>query len=90
MPSGVLGGGTIRRMPSKVPFSELSPPGKAVTAVLIALSLLLVVTAERDLQHRPAQQIRGRKLLWRLASLNALGAVGYLRFGRRAPADSAR
>lgn len=38
---------------------------------------------ERDIQRRPADQVRGSKTLWRLVCLNALGAAGYLRWGRR-------
>jgi hypothetical protein len=54
----------------------------AAFAVLVA-SLGLVTVAERDIQHRPAERIHGSKLRWRLICLNALGAVGYLRWGRR-------
>jgi hypothetical protein len=50
---------------------------------LIVLSLGLVTAAERDIQRRPADQVHGSKLFWRLACLNALGAVGYFRWGRR-------
>ena len=52
-------------------------------AGLLALSLAIVITAERDLYYRPDDEIRGEKRLWRLASLNALGALAYLRWGRR-------
>jgi hypothetical protein len=38
---------------------------------------------ECDIQRRPADQVRGSKTLWRLVCLNALGATGYLRWGRR-------
>jgi hypothetical protein len=55
------------------------------TAALISMSLGLVAAAERDIQLRPADQVRGSKLLWRLICLNALGAVGYFRWGRRSP-----
>jgi hypothetical protein len=55
-----------------------------VIIALLAISLGLVCTAERDLQRRPADQVRGRKPLWRLICLNALGAVVYLRWGRSA------
>jgi len=73
---------------SKKKFSEYSPPQQLLLAVLILLSLLLVGAAERDLQHRPAEQVRGRKLIWRLLCLNALGSATYLRWGRRAAAES--
>jgi hypothetical protein len=55
-------------------------PSIAVT--LIALSLVVVITAQRDVHRRPKSQIRGPKLIWRLANLNALGALGYLVWGR--------
>ena len=58
-------------------------PGKAATIALGAVSVALIAFAERDLQRRPARQIRGPRLLWRLVSLNAVGALGYLRWGRR-------
>jgi hypothetical protein len=51
---------------------------------ILVVSLVMVAAVERDIQRRPADQIRGRKSLWRLVSLNALGAAGYLRWGRRA------
>ena len=50
---------------------------------MLVVSLGLVTAAERDIQRRPADQVRGSRLLWRLICLNALGAVGYLRWGRR-------
>ena len=65
-------------------FKERSPAQRSLTFVLIAVALGLVAAAERDIQRRPANEMRGSKLLWRLLCLNALGAVGYLRWGRRA------
>ncbi len=64
-------------------FSERSPAEKAMLGVLMVVSLGIVGLAERDLQRRPAPQVRGSKLIWRLASLNALGALAYLGLGRR-------
>jgi hypothetical protein len=60
------------------------PVQRFSTVVLIVVSLGLVATAEYDIQRRPADQVRGSKLLWRFVCLNALGAVGYMRLGRRA------
>lgn len=65
-------------------FKEYSPAKRSWVLALTAVSLALVATAERDIQRRPADQVHGSKLLWRLICLNALGAVGYLRWGRRA------
>jgi hypothetical protein len=59
------------------------PGGRLAARVAIAVSLVLVVTAQRDLHRRPATDIRGDKRIWRLVCLNALGAVGYLLWGRR-------
>jgi len=67
----------------KKSFKDLSPPQQALALVVLAISLVLVGTAERDLQQRPADQVRGEKWLWRLVCLNALGAVTYLSWGRR-------
>ncbi len=50
--------------------------------VLILFSVIAVIAAERDLHRRPATQIRGSNSIWRLANLNALGALAYLAWGR--------
>ncbi len=62
-----------------------SPGQRLVAAVLIAVSLALVTVAERDLHRRPDAEVRGDKRLWRLVCLNAIGAVGYLLWGRQRP-----
>jgi len=64
-------------------FTRLSPARRSSVLALIAVSLGLVAAAERDIQRRPAADVRGSKLLWRLVCLNALGAAGYLRWGHR-------
>jgi hypothetical protein len=64
-------------------FKQRSPAQRSLTFVLIAVALGLVAAAERDIQQRPADQVRGSKLLWRLVCLNAVGSVGYLRWGRQ-------
>jgi hypothetical protein len=63
--------------------SPQSPEQRSLAAVLIAVSLGLVAVAERDLHRRPDTQVRGDKRLWRVVCLNAVGAVGYLLWGRR-------
>ncbi|MGH2902771.1 MAG: hypothetical protein ACRDK7_04200 [Solirubrobacteraceae bacterium] len=67
-------------------FKERSPKHPLPTIVLIAISLGVVTTAERDIQRRPDDRVRGNKWLWRLISLNALGAAAYFRWGRLTPA----
>jgi len=69
-------------------FKDLSPPQRLVALGLAAVSLGVVTAAERDLQRRPAGQVRGDKWLWRLVCLNALGALAYFRWGRRQTAPS--
>ena len=64
-------------------FKAQSAARRSLVMVLIAVSLVLVAAAERDLERRPAADVRGSKLLWRLICLNALGAASYLRWGRR-------
>ena len=64
-------------------FKDLSPAGRLWASALIAISLGLVITAERDIQRRAAAQVRGRKSIWHLLCLNALGAASYFWWGRR-------
>jgi hypothetical protein len=63
-------------------YKELSPARRSVAAVLFVVSLAIVAVAERDIQCRPDSRIRGKRTVWRLVSLNALGALIYLRWGR--------
>jgi hypothetical protein len=56
---------------------------------LMALSLATVALAQRDIHRRSSDEVRGSKLLWRLVSLNALGALAYFKWGRGAPAADA-
>jgi hypothetical protein len=65
-------------------FKGLSPARRSSVLVLILVGLGLVAVAERDIQRRPAAEMRGSKLLWRLACLNVLGVASYFVWGRRA------
>jgi hypothetical protein len=58
-------------------------------AGLMAFSLAIVALAQRDIHHRTSNEVRGSKLLWRLVSLNALGAIAYFKWGRSAAAADA-
>ena len=77
-----------KRKARKKTWKELSPTAKfgTITAAVVQLSLL--VAAQRDISHRPAEQIRGSKTLWRLATLiNFVGPGSYFTFGvKRGPA----
>ncbi len=62
---------------------------KSIAASLIVASVVIVGVAERDVHSRPGQEIRVSKRIWRLVSLNAIGALAYLMTGRsRQPAPS--
>ncbi len=69
-------------MPKKR-YSELGGAGKAAVLVVTAISLVIIGTAQRDIQARDEDEVRGNRALWRVVCLNALGAIAYLRFGRR-------
>ncbi len=65
------------------------PPAQQVVLVIVGLlSLGVVALAERDIQRRPTERVRGPKLVWRIASTNALGALAYFGAGRRQPKRS--
>jgi hypothetical protein len=68
---------------SKKKFSAHSPARQRWIVVVLLVSLGLIAAGERDIQRRPADQVRGSKLLWRFVCLNALGALSYFRWGRR-------
>jgi hypothetical protein len=63
-------------------FNELSPARRTIAIAVFAVSLGIVAAAQRDIQRRVDSEIRGNRLVWRLVSLNALGALAYLRWGR--------
>jgi hypothetical protein len=67
---------------TKKPFKERSPREQAQIVGYLVLSLVVVSLAQNDLRRRPASQIRGSKTIWRIVSLNALGALIYLVWGR--------
>lgn len=54
-----------------------------IVFILIGHALIATVTW-RDIQRRPAEEVRGSKTLWRtLSAVNTLGSVGYWLVGRR-------
>jgi hypothetical protein len=64
-------------------FRDRSPIEKALIIMATLVSLAIVGFAELDIHGRTDRETRGPKIAWRLASLNALGAIVYLRIGRR-------
>lgn len=65
-------------------MAEQGRPNKLVYVAIGAVHLTAVTLTWRDLGRRPAEQVRGKKVVWRIASaLNTLGSVAYWVFGRR-------
>ena len=65
-------------------YQRLSPTARRVVWVLLAVEVVLITAAERDIQRRPPEGIRGPKLLWRaVATQNVIGPAAYFGFGRR-------
>jgi hypothetical protein len=63
---------------------RLSRGQRAALLTLGALELSAKLAAARDIKRRPAEQIRGSKLFWRMAlAVNTLGPLGYFVLGRR-------
>jgi hypothetical protein len=61
---------------------------KRILSVALVIHLIMVTLTWRDLSRRPAAAVRGKKRMWRLASLlNTSGSVTYWLFGRRALSD---
>jgi hypothetical protein len=72
-------------------YRGLSPAARRAVWALLAAEMVLVAATERDIQRRPADQIRGPKLLWRiLATQNVVGPAAYFGLGRRRGAGSTR
>jgi hypothetical protein len=65
-------------------YRRLSPAARRATWVLLALETVLIVAAERDIQRRPANRIRGPKLVWRaIATQNFIGPAAYYGLARK-------
>jgi hypothetical protein len=56
-----------------------------VLVVTVLVWAVLAPLVWRDLQRRDAEDVRGPKWLWRLASTNLTGIVAYALIGRRGP-----
>lgn len=73
---------------TKRSFSELSRRTQTIIVSTGVLELALLIAAQADLTRRPAHQVRGSKLGWRLLTfINVVGPIAYFRWGRR-PAGS--
>lgn len=65
---------------------ERRRPNKLVLVLVGVVHLALTTLTWRDLNRRPANEIRGSKLLWRILSgANTGGSLAYILVGRRRP-----
>jgi hypothetical protein len=65
-------------------YGGLGPTTRRVVWALLAVEVAVIAAVERDIHRRPAEQIRGPKLLWRVvATQNVVGPAAYLGLGRR-------
>lgn len=65
-------------------YRGLSPVAQCVLWVLLAVEAILIAATERDIHRRPAQNIRGPKLVWRvIATQNVIGPAAYFGLGRK-------
>jgi hypothetical protein len=65
-------------------YNRLSPAARGAVWALLAFEVVLIAFTQRDIQRRPAERVRGTKLLWRaVATQNVIGPAAYFGFGRR-------
>ncbi len=65
-------------------WKDLSPRQRWGIVLAGAAQLALLIAALLDIYRRPAEEIRGSKKLWALASfVNFVGPLAYFLFGHR-------
>lgn len=73
-----------KEMSNRKKWKDMPPQARFGTLVVAAFQLTLLIAAQRDISRRPAEQIRGSKIMWRLVSfLNFVGPGSYFAFGRK-------
>jgi hypothetical protein len=69
---------------SKRSWSDLTSGQRRAAIIAGVVEAVLTAAALRDLARRTPEQVRGPKLLWRLAcAVQPVGPVAYLLIGRR-------
>ena len=64
-------------------FRDMSPRRRTFFIGLAIVQVSLNLAAQVDISRRPASQVRGSKVRWRLVSLiNVFGPLAYFRWGR--------
>ena len=65
-------------------WSDLSDTNKTILRLGAFVQIGLLIAALNDIRRRPAEQIRGNKLLWAAAAFfNFVGPISYFVFGRK-------
>jgi hypothetical protein len=71
-------------MTSKMAWHDLSPTQRKAVVAGAAVELVATSWALQDLRSRPAEGVRGPKVLWRASFVvQPFGPLAYLAFGRR-------
>jgi len=71
-------------MARKRSWNELTPAQRKFVVVLGGVQVTLLAVAGIDLARRPADQVRGSKLVWApVLGINFFGPIAYLWRGRR-------
>jgi hypothetical protein len=69
---------------NRMKWKDMPPQARLGVVVVGAIQLTLLLAAQRDISRRPAEQIRGSKTMWRVATLvNLIGPGSYFAFGRK-------
>jgi hypothetical protein len=64
-------------------WKDLNPTQRVFVIVGAIVQITLLVLAQRDLAKRPAEQVRGPKAVWRVATMvNFVGPIAYFIWGR--------
>lgn len=67
----------------KKKWNDLSPQTRKLLSAAAVVQLLLLGLSHADLSRRSADEIRGRKGVWRAVTLvNFVGPLAYFSFGR--------
>jgi hypothetical protein len=62
----------------------MTPTQRVFVIIGAIVQITLLVVAQRDLGKRPAEQIRGPKVLWRAATMvNFAGPIAYFVWGKK-------
>jgi hypothetical protein len=73
-----------RDAPKRRKWSELSPLARFALVASGVVQLALLAAALWDLRSRPAEEVRGNKVIWLGVSfINFIGPISYFAIGRK-------